>query len=147
MIRDGNGDVITEDNPLAIAIATMLGTLSMNHEYTDNTQWKQTHNAVSVGATSTSAETTFSPVPDGMTEFINNLIIDAAVDNVYTSVIWSDDGTNISGKTSITTSNTLATNYKTTDNWKAVGGLFYKVEVWNGAGVTRICSANIKFRP
>lgn len=147
IIQDSEGNAYSEDNPLAIAIAKILGTLSMNHEYTDNTQWKQTHNAVSVGASSTAPEASFSPVPDGMTDFINNITIDGSIANVYTNVQWSEDGTISTGFTPLTVSNTFANTNKTSDKWFPVGGAFYKVVISNGDAASHICSANIKFRP
>jgi hypothetical protein len=99
-----------------------------------------------IALSSVNSQSTWTPVPDGMTEFMNNLITDANVSNVVINVAWSEDGTNISGKTNNSITSIQAT-YKSSASWFPVGGAFYKVEIVNGDAAAHTCSANIKFRP
>jgi len=135
-------------NAEQVYVANQTDTLAqpMDHQAT-LTNTAVTHTNVAVAPSTSSAQSAWTQVPEGMTEFVNNLTIDAFMGNVYTHVLWSEDGTNQVGQASITTSNSLAINYKTSPQWYPVGGAFYKAVVWNGDAAVHTCSANIKFRP
>lgn len=137
-----NAQLVTAD----VTIEESVGQLPIDHQATlVNTAVTHTSAVVANGAASTQA--TWQPVPEGMSEVITNLVIDAAVTSVWTNIHWSEDGTNSSGKTLYTVTNSVASQQKTTDVWRAVGGAFYKVEISNNDAAPHTCSANIKFRP
>jgi hypothetical protein len=102
--------------------------------------------AVAVAPSSNNTQSTWTLVPDGMSEFINNLTIDAALANVYMTVYWSEDGTTTTGRTQPTVSNSIAATQKTSTQWFPIGGTYYKTDIFNGDTALHTCSANIKFR-
>lgn len=106
-----------------------------------------THTSSIIAPSGASAQSAWQVVPDGMTEFINNLSIDTSVTGVYTYIAWSEDGTTTSGMNNLTTSNTTSLSAKTSPQWYPVGGAFYKVTIANSDAAPHTCSANIKFRP
>jgi hypothetical protein len=161
-ITDSTGKkaVITTSGALTVAIDGASGTggsLGVNIKQTEIIQPMDhqatlvntavTHTSAVVTPSGSSAQATWVAVPEGMSEFINNLTIDGAIANCYTSVSWSEDGTTTSGATLVTVSNTVANASKTSPNWLAIGGTFYKVSIVNGDTAPHTCSANIKFRP
>jgi hypothetical protein len=121
-------------------------TIAMDHQAT-LTNTAVTHTSATVAPATGNVQSTWQPVPEGMTEFVNNLVADAAVGNVYTSVFWSEDGSTNSGRTSQSIPSSNNATEKTSNNWLAVGGSFYKVQIWNADTAPHTCSANIKFRP
>lgn len=100
-----------------------------------------------IAPSGTNAQATWQPVPDGMSEFINNISSDNGNAGINTNVFWSEDNSTISGKTLATNATADAQQYKTSKTWFPVGGAFYKVEIFNGDTVAHTCSSNIKFRP
>ena len=106
-----------------------------------------THASILVPNANVNAQATWQPVPEGMSEFMQNMVADAAFATIWTSVYWSEDGATISGKTTTTVSASQAQTQKSSPSWLAVGGNFYKAEIYNGDAAPHTCSANIKFRP
>ena len=123
-----------------------LATLPFDHQATlVNTA--VTHTNTVVAPASSSPQAAWQPVPEGMTEFINNLSMDTAVANCYTNVQWSEDGTIIVGTSTITVSNSVSSTSKTSPQWYPVGGAFYKVGIVNSDAAPKTCNASIRFRP
>jgi hypothetical protein len=145
VIHTNDGYVVSEENPLHTSTTTKEA-IPYDHQAT-YLETAQTHTSVVVAPSTTSPQSTWQPVPLGMTDFIQNLTVDASVANLTTLIIWSEDGTTQSGKTDPTVTAAGASTHKTSNQWFPVGGAFYKASVWNGDATPRTCSANIKFRP
>jgi hypothetical protein len=120
-------------------------TVAIDHQAT-LTNTAVTHTSATIAPGAGNGQATWQLTPEGMSEFVTNMTMDVGNTQVYTNVFWSEDGTNISGKTSNTVQSG-SSSQKTSSQWYPVGGAFYKSEVYNGDAAPKTCSANIKFRP
>jgi hypothetical protein len=145
VIHDASGRGISADNPLNVKTASS-DVIQPTDQQARLTVTQQAQAGVLIAPSTSNVQASWTPVPDGMTEFMTNMVADAGVSGTSVNVNWSEDGSATSGKQYGTIQGGAGTQ-KTSIQWYPVAGAFYKLEIYNGDTAAHTCSANIKFRP